>query len=555
MAILKFPFGEIELEVTGTTATVSDTATLGTSTSIVPSQRAVKVYVDTGLSTKQNLIDSSAVLAAAIGDETGSGVAVFATSPTLVTPVLGVATATSINKVTITAPTTSATLTLVTGSSLITSGAYSITFTAGATTTVTLPASGTLATLAGSETLSNKTLTTPVLGAATATSITIAGGGVAVPILIGTKADTSSTTGLELVGGADDTGGVQIYCDDGGIAVANITTPLRARYLLTASQSSGATQTGLMAQLRTLNSLTFTNGGIRGAYIYNQVGATEVLAGTAEYVGLNQATTIAAGAMTVGATTMFAGIDINLGGTGTFSITSGGVVAALVIRDKGEGAVWPIGIHFATSTVTDAGNWGVTLNSGWISVDPTTGGSFGAKLMFSNVDTSLNPLSGLGLRCRSYETGAIAIGLNVSASAAHAGAGQLLGGQFYLQNSSTYTIAGVFESTALYCKSWLDAACSPSASALWIDDESDVKATTQYMVDITMNGTIEIDKVFHIYGGDPGADTFIDFDTCDQGTGAFVAANTTAVGSLTNTHRIKCTVNGSTVGYLHLFSN
>lgn len=41
--------------------------------------------------------DTSANLAAALTDETGSGAAVFATSPTLTTPVLGVATATSIN--------------------------------------------------------------------------------------------------------------------------------------------------------------------------------------------------------------------------------------------------------------------------------------------------------------------------------------------------------------------------------------------------------------------------------------------------------------------------
>jgi hypothetical protein len=40
---------------------------------------------------------SSANLAAALTDETGSGAAVFATSPTLVTPTLGAATATSIN--------------------------------------------------------------------------------------------------------------------------------------------------------------------------------------------------------------------------------------------------------------------------------------------------------------------------------------------------------------------------------------------------------------------------------------------------------------------------
>lgn len=65
-------------------------------------------------------------------------------SPVMTTPTLGVASATSINKVTITAPTTSATLTLVTGSSLITSGAFATTLTATGTTNVTLPTSGTL---------------------------------------------------------------------------------------------------------------------------------------------------------------------------------------------------------------------------------------------------------------------------------------------------------------------------------------------------------------------------------------------------------------------------
>ena len=75
---------------------------------------------------------------------TGSGAVVLATSPTLVTPVLGVASATSVNKVAVTAPATSATLTLADGSSLITSGGHSLTLTTTATTSVTLPTSGAL---------------------------------------------------------------------------------------------------------------------------------------------------------------------------------------------------------------------------------------------------------------------------------------------------------------------------------------------------------------------------------------------------------------------------
>jgi hypothetical protein len=93
-----------------------------------------------------------------ISDETGSGSLVFATSPTLVTPVLGVATATSINKLTLTQPATGATLTLADNSSLVTSGAFSTTLTSTGVTTVTLPTTGTLATRAGTETLTNKSL-------------------------------------------------------------------------------------------------------------------------------------------------------------------------------------------------------------------------------------------------------------------------------------------------------------------------------------------------------------------------------------------------------------
>ena len=89
---------------------------------------------------------SSANLATALTDKTGTGVNVFATSPTLVTPVLGVATATSINKVAFTAPATAATLTLADNSTLATAGAFSLTLTTTAATNVTFPTAGTLTT-------------------------------------------------------------------------------------------------------------------------------------------------------------------------------------------------------------------------------------------------------------------------------------------------------------------------------------------------------------------------------------------------------------------------
>lgn len=68
---------------------------------------------------------------------TGSGNVVLSTSPTLVTPTIGVATATSINKVAITAPATSATLTIANGKTLTANHSLTLAGTDG--TSMTFP--------------------------------------------------------------------------------------------------------------------------------------------------------------------------------------------------------------------------------------------------------------------------------------------------------------------------------------------------------------------------------------------------------------------------------
>ena len=71
--------------------------------------------------------------------KTGTGKVVLSDSPTLVTPVLGSATATSLNKVILTQPTTTSTLTLYDNSSLITDGANSLTLKTTLDTIATFP--------------------------------------------------------------------------------------------------------------------------------------------------------------------------------------------------------------------------------------------------------------------------------------------------------------------------------------------------------------------------------------------------------------------------------
>jgi hypothetical protein len=90
-----------------TTLTVSGitSVTLPTSGTLASTASKLSVFAAT----------TSSELAGVISDETGSGSLVFATSPTLVTPVLGVASATTINKVTLTAPATGSTLTIADG--------------------------------------------------------------------------------------------------------------------------------------------------------------------------------------------------------------------------------------------------------------------------------------------------------------------------------------------------------------------------------------------------------------------------------------------------------
>ncbi len=136
----------ITLGATALTATGIELNYVAGVTSAIQTQlngkQATGSYALTTGTLAQFAATTSAQLAGVISDETGTGALTFGTAPTLTTPNIGVATATSINGNTITTGT--GTLTLGAGSTLVTSATNSITLTSTGATNVTLPTSGTL---------------------------------------------------------------------------------------------------------------------------------------------------------------------------------------------------------------------------------------------------------------------------------------------------------------------------------------------------------------------------------------------------------------------------
>lgn len=120
------------------------------------------------------------------------------TSPTLVTPVLGVATATSINKVAFTAPATNATLTIANGKTLTANN--SVTFAGTDATTMTFPS--TSASIARTDAAQTFTGTQTFAGAVVGSVQALSGpGAVNVTTLTTTFTSTGAGNALTLANG------------------------------------------------------------------------------------------------------------------------------------------------------------------------------------------------------------------------------------------------------------------------------------------------------------------------------------------------------------------
>lgn len=216
---------------------------------------------------------------------TGSGSYVKATSPTLTTPTIGVATATSVNKVALTAPLTGSTLTIADGKTLTASNTLtftgtdgsSVAFGAGGTVTYTTNnlsafAATTSAQLAGvisDETGSGAlvfantpTLVTPVLGTPTSGTLTnctglpvstgISGLGTGVATFLATPSSANLATAV-----TDETGsGLLVFGTS-----PTITTPVVASGL-TASGSGSNNFSGSTGAFQTSSGANTLNGAV-----------------------------------------------------------------------------------------------------------------------------------------------------------------------------------------------------------------------------------------------------------------------------------------------------
>jgi hypothetical protein len=165
---------------------------------------------------------SSANLRTAVTDETGTGALVFANTPTLVTPVLGVATATSVNKMAITAPATSSTLAVADGKTFTVN--HSLTLAGTDTTTMTFPStSATIARTDAANTFTgDQTFSNAIIGTVQALS-----GPGAVNVTQLTTAFTSTGTGdaLTLADGVAGQLKMIVYVAEAAGADTGILTP------------------------------------------------------------------------------------------------------------------------------------------------------------------------------------------------------------------------------------------------------------------------------------------------------------------------------------------
>ena len=343
-----------------TTPTLSGNTTAGTiNSTTIPSTKTLVVTTDT---LAVHAATTSAQLAGVISDETGSGALVFATSPTLTTPSIGVATGTSFNSITglsSTTPIVNGTAAVGTGTTTARGDHVHPTDTSRAATSGTLAqfAATTSAQLAGvisDETGSgalvfatSPTLTTPSIGVATGTSFnSITGLSSTTPVANGTAAVGVGTTTAR---------GDHVHPTTGlGLTASGLNQFAATTSAQLAGVISDETGSGALV-FATSPSLTTPALGVATGTSFNSI------------TGLSSTTPVANGTAAVGVGTTTArgdhvhpttGLGLTASGLNQFAATTSAQLAGVISDETGSGAL----VFAASPTLTGTVTLGTTAN-------------------------------------------------------------------------------------------------------------------------------------------------------------------------------------------------
>jgi len=153
---------------------------------------------------------------------TGSGSAVLSTAPTLINPVLGTATATTINRLTLTAPASAATLTIADGKTLTVSN--TLTLVGNDATTLTFPS--TSATIARTDAAQTFTGTQTFSGPIAAGVQALSGpGAINITQLVTKFTSTAAGTALSLADGVEGQMKIIVYVNEAAGGDTGVLTP------------------------------------------------------------------------------------------------------------------------------------------------------------------------------------------------------------------------------------------------------------------------------------------------------------------------------------------